>query len=354
MTSPFKLRAFPPLNASHAELAEMHRFNNVVRAELDSDVLPHSLAATIQNYRSYGAFTDIDIYLWTIWKDAEVVATAGAEIMHRPENPHAMQLSPIRVLAEHRRQRLGTALLAEIIRLAEQNGKTLLLNTTDSRIPAGEAFATAVGAEKGGEAHAYELTLADVRRAQLQTWQEDARRRALAFEVGLWADGYLDAQLPQIAKVKEAMNTAPVGTIEVDYSKRVVTVAQVRDEAAYLRSSGWLRWTIYAKHQPSGDLAGFTELRWHPDRPAKLIQGETGVLPEYRGHGLGLWMKVAMLTRVLEALPLAQRIETSNADMNAPMLKINQTLGFMPKYQEAEWQARVSEVRAYLKHRGTL
>ncbi len=354
MTSPFDLRSFYPLDASYAELSAMHRFNNVVRAELDPDAQPRSLEAAVQNYRSYGAFTDVDIYLWAVRKGSEVVATAGAEITHRPENAHTMQLSPIRVLAGYRRQRLGTALLAEIVKLAEQNGKTLLLNTTDSRIPAGEAFANAIGAEKGGDAHAYELTLTNLRKDQLQTWVEDAQRRAPTFEVGVWTDGYPDAQLPQIAKVKEAMNTAPIGTIDVDYSERVITVAQVRDRAAYLRSSGWQRWTVYAKHQLSGDLAGFTELQWHPDQPARLFQGETGVLPEHRGHGIGLWLKAAMLARVLEALPLAKHIETSNANMNAPMLRINRILGFVPKYQEAEWQARVSEVRSYLEHKGAL
>ena len=54
------------------------------------------------------------------------------------------------------------------------------------------------------------------------------------------------------------------------------------------------------------------------------------MLPKYRGHGLGKWLKAAMLEKVLAERPAVKFVRTGNADENVPMLKINHALGFKP------------------------
>ena len=72
------------------------------------------------------------------------------------------------------------------------------------------------------------------------------------------------------------------------------------------------------------------------------------MLPEYRNHGLGRWLKAAMLAKVARERPLVRWVRTDNATTNAPMLKINEELGFRPYRGESVWQVDLEQVRAYL------
>jgi len=61
------------------------------------------------------------------------------------------------------------------------------------------------------------------------------------------------------------------------------------------------------------------------------------VQPNYRGHGLGKWLKAVMLTRVLLEKPDVHYVRTGNAEANVPMLRINHALGFGPQMAEVVW-----------------
>ena len=52
------------------------------------------------------------------------------------------------------------------------------------------------------------------------------------------------------------------------------------------------------------------------------------VVRGHRGHRLGLLLKVAMLELLAEREPQVERIETYNAESNAHMVTINETLGY--------------------------
>jgi mycothiol synthase len=123
----------------------------------------------------------------------------------------------------------------------------------------------------------------------------------------------------------------------------------VREIERANRAGGRERWTLYARERATGAFAGFTEVFWHPNRPAILSQGVTGVFPAYRNSGLGRWLKAAMLDKVLRELPAARFVRTSNADSNAAMLKINHALGFKPYLAETVWQVPTEAVLRYLR-----
>ena len=110
---------------------------------------------------------------------------------------------------------------------------------------------------------------------------------------------------------------------------------------------------MYAVDVRSGAFAGYTEIMWHPESAEVLGQGETGVLPDHRNKGEGRWLKAAMLERVLEQLPQARLIRTSNAASNEPMLKINHEMGFEPCKSFTAWQIDLPNAQEYLAMRGS-
>ncbi|MBD4636278.1 GNAT family N-acetyltransferase, partial [Xanthomonas citri pv. citri] len=68
-------------------------------------------------------------------------------------------------------------------------------------------------------------------------------------------------------------------------------------------------------------------------------QWDTIVLPEHRGHRLGMRVKAANLIAVRDALPGARAIITGNAEENRHMLDVNEALGFRPVLAEASMEA---------------
>ena len=54
------------------------------------------------------------------------------------------------------------------------------------------------------------------------------------------------------------------------------------------------------------------------------------VLPEHRGHRLGLATKLASHRALRAAVPACRLVVTSNADVNTHMNAINEALGYRP------------------------
>ena len=330
----YTLTRFNPQTATDAEFAARHVFLNSIRAEAQPDDPPRTLRATIDNAKGWQVFEDIDIQVWEIVREGEVLAELFANIAHREDNRHLMDIN-LNVLPTHRRRGLGTALLGQAVRLSEANGRTLLISFSHANAPAGASFAEEVGAKAGLTAHTNRLVLADLEPSLLHDWQESARVSASDFTVGLWAGPYPEEEITAIADLHTVMNTAPMGDLEVE--DFTVTPAHLRQREAYHGAQGVERWTLYARHA-SGELAGYTALFIDPETPETLYQGDTGVLPKYRGHGLGKWLKAAMLEKVLAERPTVKFVRTGNADENVPMLKINHALGFKPYLSETVWQ----------------
>jgi hypothetical protein len=67
-------------------------------------------------------------------------------------------------------------------------------------------------------------------------------------------------------------------------------------------------------------------------------QWDTIVSREHRGHRLGLLVKLANLRLLREVSPKTRYLNTWNADDNAPMVAVNDALGYRPVEVTQEWQ----------------
>jgi GNAT superfamily N-acetyltransferase len=122
----------------------------------------------------------------------------------------------------------------------------------------------------------------------------------------------------------------------MDYGTQTWTADRVRAMAGVLADRGDLLLTTAAVAK--GEMAGYTEVVIRAGRTHRAIQYDTAVVPAHRGHGLGLWVKAAMVRRLRAEHPAITEIETDNAQDNTHMLAVNQRLGYRLHRRTHEYQ----------------
>lgn len=312
-----------------------------LRTEAWPDDPARSYDKWLTGMRTFPPF--VALRIWVAWQGAEAVGRSTLEIHDTPDNRHLANVD-VGVLSGYRRQGIGKRLLMPAVQAAEAAERTLLLGSTDSAIPAGEAFMERLGARRGMVARTNQLSLGNLDPALMRMWREQGPRKE--FELGWWEGAYPEAEIDAICALRAVMNTAPSDDLEVE--DQVWTPEMVHQQQESLRKREIDRRTLFARHRPSGELAGYTEVFYDGALPHVLQQGDTGVLPKYRGHGLGKWLKATMVEQVPREWPEVKFIRTGNANSNAPMLKINHAMGFRPYKDWTIWQVEVSKVKKYL------
>jgi GNAT superfamily N-acetyltransferase len=273
-------------------------------------------------------------------EDEDDGTIAGLAILRAPtsDNLHLGRLD-VRVVPSARRRGIGRALVDVAAERARSAGRRLLTGFTWDTVPSGEAFARALGATPGLLVRRSELDLVALDRSRLAGWLEPPAATTDRYQLVTVIGRYPVDQYEAIAEVEAVMNTAP--TDDLDVEDQVRDAAWVAESEQHFDPTIEERWTIFAADRSSGRFVGFTQVFFYDDWPGMVNQGNTGVHPDHRGHGLGLWLKAAMLERIFEAKPASRRMRTTNAWSNAPMLAINDELGYRVTATSTTWELDV-------------
>ena len=277
-----------------------------------------------------------------------VRAAAGAEMagvatlsLPMADNRHRGNVV-LRVAPAHRRRHIGCALLAAVAARARSEHRRVLAGSSWDLVAAGAAFARAVGGDDKQVIRRGDLDLRAVDPDLVRRWLDATGEGRDRYELWPVIGAYPLDQYGVIADVERVMNTMPRDGLGVDDA--VIDagwVAQREREQAVVPGE---RWTIFARERATGRLVGYTQVYFYADWPGHVDQGNTGVHPDHRGHGLGRRLKAAMIDRIRRERPESFRIRTQNAFSNAPMLAINDELGFVVTAQQTVWEADVEEV----------
>jgi len=280
-------------------------------------------------------------------REGRLVGTAHLSLGYKEENRH-LAFFGIAVHPGSRRRGIATHLTARIVERAAADGRRLLQAWAPEGSP-GAAFLGALGAECKLTERKSSLHTARLDRALLEGWVTRAAERAPGYSLVGFDDRCPDELLAPWVELTHVMNTAPRG--ELDMQDWRQTPEMYRENEERYLSQGYRGWTLIARRDADGTLAGFTELSFDPRRPWLAWQGGTAVRPEHRSLGLGRWLKAAMALRLLDQRPEVARVDTGNAFVNKAMLDINIAMGFELVRGYGEWQVPVETALAYSQAR---
>jgi GNAT superfamily N-acetyltransferase len=290
-------------------------------------------------YSTYPAWESAQISLTSIpadrlevrflaWDGAEAVGNAvvsGSTI----DNP-TLAYVDVAVRPDRRREGLGSRLLERAEAAAREHGRTTLT---------GEVHAPVEGTSPGlamALARGYRVDIEDgVKVADLRatraTWPDLAAEVAPAHAgyrlVTAWSPVPDEVALAFCEIDNRFYELAPAGEVQREAETLDLERFRAREEL-FARAGRHELLTVAFPDRAEARAAAFSALVVSDSATHRAQQGGTVVLPEHRGHRLGLACKLANHRALVERFPEVEWIVTYNADVNAAMNAVNDRLGF--------------------------
>jgi GNAT superfamily N-acetyltransferase len=259
--------------------------------------------------------------------DDDTMVGSALAFMPLKDNTHLAAFD-VHVPPEHRRRGVGSALLARCEELAAGEARTTLL--ADVRAPLDQdgddgRWAAARGYAKANEDGVKVVDLAATA-DRLPALEAEAAAKLGDYRLEWWLD---PAPAEHLASLAAAMSRfieeIPLG--DLDLKPQAWTAERLRGREARHAAQRRTQLTVVAL-APSGEVAGYTNAHLSPHAPRLADIGDTLVLPDHRGHRLGLAMKVLLHQQVRALFPGAEIIATGNATTNSFMNAVNEQLGY--------------------------
>ena len=173
-------------------------------------------------------------------------------------------------------------------------------------------------------------------------WSTAPRHGPSGYTLLTFADRWPDELVADRCELGRRMSTdVPMGEQELD--EEVWDAARVRQIEAAFAAQNRAKVIAVARDDESGRLAGFTEIAVPLGAPESVWQHDTLVMREHRGHGLGYAMKVANLAALEQRFGAGpRRVSTWNAAENAPMIAVNDEMGFEVVSRSNHWLKKLS------------
>jgi GNAT superfamily N-acetyltransferase len=273
--------------------------------------------------------------------------------LYRRENVELARVE-LRVLPASRRRGIGSSLLAAVEQIVVAAGRTELGGMDETPARADRAGFADYEDAAGPFAvrHGFALAQTMVRR-ELRLPLSPRHARALAdspkarppgYSLITFADRWPDELIADRCELGRRMSTdVPIGEQELD--EEVWDEARVRQIEAAFAAQNRAKVITVARHDDSERLAGFTEIAVPLGAPESVWQHDTLVMREHRGHSLGFAMKSANLAALEQRFPAARTVSTWNAAENAPMIAVNDEMGFQVASHSNYWLKKLRPER---------
>lgn len=157
------------------------------------------------------------------------------------------------------------------------------------------------------------------------------------FRIHSWTNVTPPEWLDEMARLRQLMSVEEPNA-GLGEPEDVWTPERLRDDEQRQAVSPRIRLFAAAEHVSSRALAGFTVLSVPVEIDRAVSQEDTLVRREFRGHRLGMRLKLANLATLQQRFPGHPSVTTFNAEENRHMLDVNESLGFVPLGYEGAWR----------------
>jgi len=243
------------------------------------------------------------------------------------------------VLVPWRRKGIGTLWLRWVRhRMVEAGRDRLRTNAPD---PDTRGFVEHVGFRRISSDGGGRLAVASIDRERMARWEAELERRAPGVNLELHPDNLHGRAFDEFVAIRDRFP---------DVGETPGTKPDWRKLIERLRGKDGLCHTMFAR-EAGGRVVGVTQVYWRPDSAEHVIQEFTGVLPEMRGRGIAKALKAAMLRHVAKRHPEAKEVGTTNDTANAPVLSINERMGFRRVVEVGRFEITRADLDAWLSRR---
>lgn len=325
---------------SDEELEALHAVEVPIEIERGSNRMPQPVDAYMSFARNLPShFVE---HSWLVETSDGMPVAVGYCWFNSAGDERVMECDVL-VRRDRRREGIGSRLMTIICEQTTLAGRPLLTWESFGAVPAGDAFSRGLGARVARVNRTSELALSGVDWTMVERWSAAERAHELGYSLE-WIIGPFPEHLrADAATFHHIMQTAPRDDLEV--GDVIIDTEFVAELDRALRDSGRIRWTVLVR-DAAGTCVGGSEVACEPDDPLTVFQQNTGIDRAHRGVGLAKWVKAVMLERIRDERPDAQVVRTGNAFSNAPMLAINDALGFKVVSTTTDWQVEVDALAA--------
>ncbi|HEX7352249.1 GNAT family N-acetyltransferase [Brachybacterium sp.] len=329
---------------------ELDQYGALERA-LDDHAFGGSQALTREQLRAQ--LTDSPYWTVRRWvaiaetiEGGESLVGRASAFMPLQENLETLSVG-VAVHPAFRGQGVASALVEEaLIPAIRESGRTLVEAYGD--VPAGEdpddpqlpvlRLASRLGITRKNLAVCRALPL-PLEGSLLESLQAEAEERQGGYRIELW-DGEIPEEHLEAYGLLMRQLELDEPDEDVEHEAPDYTPERIRESERRMREAGTVRITAVAV-APDGSFVGNSEVHVHAAPESTLgWQENTLVMPDHRGHRLGLALKVATHRQLRERAPQVRSVVTWNSHVNPWMIGINEKLGYRIVHRELVLQGR--------------
>jgi GNAT superfamily N-acetyltransferase len=340
----YRIKEFDPFNTSDEIFEGISKLLDSIFREVEKiDPLP------TKELRIKGLKQKHPLYDWKHWlifKNNEIIGYANFVYPKKGTenydlNKH-LAYPTISIHKDHRRKGLGTQMLKVLLEDISNHKEITTLEAETHRL-SGRRFCEKLQGTLAITGIVSRCILDNIDWSLMKDWKNTGEALVETSGIQLISFNSVPEELLEdYCKFwTEVDNQQPFGALD---SRDITTPKIRRQYEEHFAKQGYTVHCLLTKEK-DGTLSGLTEIRQHESSPFRVTQDLTGVKEQFRGRGLGKWLKAEMAFLIREKFPEVKYIQTGNAETNEAMLSINKRMGFKEHRTVTEYKFSVEKLK---------